>query len=297
TAGGFRPDVPQYQIPSSVMQSRLRGLSSGEKHHTAGLAALDQHVGVVMETLEQLGCLDDTLIIFTADHGVEPGKSSVYRFGNHVPLIMRWPKKIPPGSVSDQLVAHVDLLVTLTKIAGLSLPEEQVFDGVDLSPLFTRPDTRVRETVYTEMGHVRAVYDGRYQYVTFRYPERVIEAMQEMQFERAPNHLGYQQVHAAFTMAYFSGYFDPDQLYDLQKDPFQLQNRWKDPELAAARDRLRERLFEYTDTFDHAFPEEPNLFFATDTYKQLVDAALSKETPETEWELRDLDRIAWPPIR
>ncbi|MEM7790359.1 MAG: sulfatase-like hydrolase/transferase, partial [Verrucomicrobiota bacterium] len=46
TAGGFRPDVPQYQIPSSVMQSRLRGLSSGEKHHTAGLAALDQHVGV-----------------------------------------------------------------------------------------------------------------------------------------------------------------------------------------------------------------------------------------------------------
>ncbi|MEM0965323.1 MAG: sulfatase-like hydrolase/transferase [Verrucomicrobiota bacterium] len=297
TPGGFRPDVPQYQIPSADMQARLEGLSSGEKHHTAGLAALDQHVGVVFDTLERLGCLDDTLIIFTADHGVEPGKSGVYRFGNHVPLIMRWPREISPGTVSQQLVAQVDLLATLTRIAGLDLPEEQVFDGVDLTPLFKDPNEAVRDTIYTEMGHVRAVFDGRYQYVAFRYPERVLDGIREDRSVRAPNHIGYPQVHAEFTATFFPAYFSPDQLYDLRTDPYQLKNRWDDPELSTVRKRLQKTLFEQTDSFPHAFPQEADPFFSSERYKELVEAFLSEGPRETVWEARDLDEISWPPVR
>ncbi|MEM6911193.1 MAG: sulfatase-like hydrolase/transferase [Verrucomicrobiota bacterium] len=297
TPGGFRPDVPQYQIPAARMQARLEGLSSGQKHHTAGLAALDQQVGVVLDTLERLGCLDETLLIFTADHGVEPGKSGVYRFGNHVPLLMRWPERIPAGLVCRQLVAQVDLLVTLCGLAGLPLPPEQVWDGVDLSPLFSDPDTPVRDFIYTEMGHVRAVFDGRFQYAAFRYPARVVAELKGPGLERAPNHLGYPQVHAALAAAHFPGYFDPDQLYDLEKDPYQLENRWHDPELAGVRARLRQGLREHTSSFAHAFPEEADPFLVSEDYQRLVEAARREGPPEPAWESRDLDAISWPPVR
>lgn len=297
TPGGFDPDVPAYQTPAAVVRKRIEGLSSGEKHHVAGFLSLDRHVGEVLDQLDQLGIADNTIVIFAADHGVEPGKSSAYVQGNHVPLIIRWPGRISPGSVSNALVSLVDILPTLSAVAQTQLPTTQVWDGLDLSPLFKNPDSTLRTAVYTEMGYARAVFDGRYQYLALRYPDEIMAELQSGQRAQAPNHLGNDDGQAAFAARAYRHYFDADQLYDLQFDPFQMSNLWNDSTHEEVRDRLQAVLLNTTASFRHPFPKAAHPFMGSDAYTLIVKAALESPLPDYEWVKRDHDAITWPPLR
>ncbi len=297
TPGGFNQAVDEHRLNPALVRERTEDLSSGEKHHTEGLMQIDHHVGRILDRLDALGLADNTLVVFTADHGVEPGKASVYRRGNRVPMIMRWPGRIPAGSSTKSLVAQVDLLATFAALAGGILPDTQVFDGVDLQPLWRNPSATVREVVYTEMGYGRAVFDGRYQLVRVRFPQEILDDLAAGKRELAPNHLGQNRSHANFTAAWFPGYFDQDQLYDTQLDPLLLCNRWFDTRLDESRQRLTHQLDAITASFDHPFPTERQAFLDSPEWLSLVQAAKRKGPPEPNWVARDHDRISWPPVR
>lgn len=119
------------------------------------VAELDAITGRVLETLENLGIADDTLVIFNSDngpetlhtcwmredHGHDPAggwrgmKRDGWEGGHRVPLIVKWPRRIPAGRVSKQLINTTDLMATLASVVGFALPDDAAVDSFDMSPV------------------------------------------------------------------------------------------------------------------------------------------------------------------
>jgi arylsulfatase A-like enzyme len=111
---------------------------------------IDWSVGQITATLERLGLSNNTLVIFTSDNGpwltygnhagssggLREGKGTSFEGGVREPCIMRWPGKIPAGSVCREPAMTIDLLPTLAKLAGAELPKLPI-DGLDIWPLIS----------------------------------------------------------------------------------------------------------------------------------------------------------------
>jgi len=107
---------------------------------------LDFSIGRVFEKLEQLGLDNDTMVIFASDNGPWYGgntgglrgmKAKTWEGGLRVPMIARWPGKIPAGLVNNSLAGSIDILPTILKAAGVDVPADRVIDGRDIRPLLT----------------------------------------------------------------------------------------------------------------------------------------------------------------
>jgi len=113
---------------------------------------LDWSVGEILKTIKELDLDERTLVIFTSDNGpwlskkehggsakpLRDGKFSTYEGGMREPCIMRWPGRIPSGTVCREISATIDLLPTLAKLAGATLPANRI-DGKDIGALLKDP--------------------------------------------------------------------------------------------------------------------------------------------------------------
>lgn len=120
--------------------------STGKGLYADALAELDWSVGQVLDELAEQGLEKNTLVIFTNDNGPWYGgstgglrgmKGQNWEGGIRVPLIARWPGKIPPGTTSDELGQLTDLFTTIHAAAEVDLPADRVIDGLDLLPAWT----------------------------------------------------------------------------------------------------------------------------------------------------------------
>jgi uncharacterized sulfatase len=110
------------------------------------MAELDSSVGQVLDRLRDLGLEKNTVVLFTSDNGPWYGgstgglrgmKGQTWEGGLRVPLIARWPGKVPAGQVSREPAVMVDLFPTLLTAAGVAPPKETVLDGKDIMPVLT----------------------------------------------------------------------------------------------------------------------------------------------------------------
>lgn len=137
--------------------------------YAAMIASVDESVGRVMKTLDDLNLSEKTLVIFTSDNGgvggyvrekinardttdnapLRGGKGMLYEGGIRVPYVFRWPGTIKPGTTSDEPILSVDLFPTLLDLAGGKAPAKQPLDGVSyLSLLKGEKSTLGREAIY-----------------------------------------------------------------------------------------------------------------------------------------------------
>ncbi|MDZ4401540.1 sulfatase [Prosthecobacter sp.] len=138
--------------------------------YAAMIASVDESVGRVMATLDELKLADNTVLIFTSDNGgvggytregikkggdttdnapLRSGKGSLYEGGTRVPLIVRWPGVTQAGSSSDVPTIHVDLFPTFAELGKAAVPEGQPLDGESLVPLFRDSAASLkREAIY-----------------------------------------------------------------------------------------------------------------------------------------------------
>jgi arylsulfatase A-like enzyme len=113
------------------------------------LAEMDSNVGALLDTLDRLGIADDTLVIFTSDNGPEyfrpwdgwagPWRGQYFTAlegGIRVPFMVRWPGRIAPGRVSNEIVHGVDMFATLASLSGAKVPADRPVDSLDQSPFF-----------------------------------------------------------------------------------------------------------------------------------------------------------------
>ncbi|MGZ0171661.1 MAG: sulfatase-like hydrolase/transferase [Planctomycetales bacterium] len=109
---------------------------------------VDWSVGQVLDTVRQLGLAENTMVIFTSDNGgqnrhgainlpLRGGKGSTFEGGMRVPTIAWWPTKIPAGTASDEIVSTMDILPTLTNLAGGKAPTDRKLDGHDIWPIMS----------------------------------------------------------------------------------------------------------------------------------------------------------------
>ena len=128
--------------------ARFQGPTDEPPATRAGLVAMleraDRGVGEILATLEKRGSNANTLVIFTNDNGGEwlsrnaplfHRKESLWEGGIRVPLLVRWPGKIPPNQVARQVGIVMDLTATVFAATGTPVPPDAQLDGIDLLPI------------------------------------------------------------------------------------------------------------------------------------------------------------------
>ncbi len=123
-----------------------------EKAYQLTIQHIDASVGRILKTLEELEIADNTFVVYTSDNGpwlskkhhggsalpLRAGKATTYEGGMRVPCVMRWPPRIPQGTVCDEVAGTIDLLPTIASLAGAKLPEHSI-DGLSISKLLSDP--------------------------------------------------------------------------------------------------------------------------------------------------------------
>ncbi len=153
------------------------------RNYYAMTANLDWNIGRMLEAVDKAGLADDTIVVFTSDHGEMFGahgrrkKNIFYEEAARVPFLMRWPGRIPAGRVSDACLNTPDIMPTLLGLAGLARIPESV-EGMDLSHLAlgkAGPEPEAALLMNTgacavwEDGHEwRALRDKRFTYAVYR---------------------------------------------------------------------------------------------------------------------------------
>jgi choline-sulfatase len=223
-------DISQY--PQHI-QRRIKNMTAQEEKrrraHRAGymgnLAFVDTCVGYLYDALEREGLLDNTIVVYTSDHGEMDGdhglfqKFCLFEPSVRVPLIVSFPKHLPENKVTDALTEYIGLYPTLSELAGLESPRGTTLHDIPGAP--GRMDARSFAAVLRDPGMegpstAFSEYDLR---------SRVCEYM-----IRTRRH------------KYIFNHGSTHELYDHEADPGELVNRIGDPALKRVRDELHERL-------------------------------------------------------
>lgn len=138
-------DLPsQAQIDSTDVDQELF-IQHEYDWYDGSIRAMDEEIARLMEGLEELGIADETLFVFISDHGEEFLEHGFHFHGNsaygdmmNVPLIMRWPGVLPPGTRVEQTTESLDMMPTVLSLAGIEPPEEA--QGQSLIPLIVDPE-------------------------------------------------------------------------------------------------------------------------------------------------------------
>jgi len=178
------------------------------------VSSTDAHIGDLLTALEAAGLADDTLVVFTADHGEELGDhnayyyhlSSVYQQVLSIPLILRWPGHLPAGQVAEMPIASVDIAPTVLDLLGLA-SENLGMEGGSRAGLARREAGATgAETTFAEWGDKMVIVgQGNWRYIW--NPDAVVPY-------GAPFKPGSD---LGFSIA-------PEELYDLAADPLQQEN-------------------------------------------------------------------------
>ncbi len=271
TLGGKLDEPPGSHPPDETVLERMREAGLQTEGPVAGVNAgivmIDDQVGAVLRRLDELGLAKDTIVIYTADHGI-PGKGSSHMTGQHLPFVMRWPAELPGGQVVREVFSWVDMVPTLCEACGAEMPEDHTVDGVSVLGALRGESEWPREVAYHEMGWSRSVIKGRYHYIATRYPQSAIE-----EFKSADPHVepGVGLMFDRLNAPFIPGYFEPDQLYDLSTDPFERVNLIDDPTRADVLEDLKEELWRIAETMPRPFPREPHPFRRTERYRALLE--------------------------
>lgn len=290
----------QYHPPRNAIFARLDslGIARGDtlpdyiNHYNAGILYLDDQVGILMNRLEEMGLAENTLVILTADHNIEPGKSTIYDRGVNVPFLLKWPEKAKAGSRCSEMVSFVDFLPTFARLAGVETEGGVRHDGIDFSPVLEGKPLGGREFLYFEEGYTRGVRDDRFKYIAMRFPQEITAKLQSGE-QKAITHMG-RELHGFGYIAqeYHPGYFDADQLYDLEQGPYEQKNLAHDPAYADQLQRCREALQAHLAGFRHPFPLADTAYTNLPEYRQAIQNVKERGTAFIPWWNRKLD---YPP--
>jgi len=254
---GMLDEVPGVMTDRKALLKQLQdnGLDPEQGH--AGYAQVDDSIGAILRKLDELGLADNTLIVFTSDHGSNMKGSLFSVDGTCVPWIMRWPRAIKAGAKCGELVQNIDLVPTFFDIAEAKVPDEYITDGRSLRPVFGGQAPECwRDHLYFEIGLARAVCTKDFKYVAVRYPKERIDQIRKARPESLPKLMAYiGRMGIGTRGAQNPGFFDYDQLYDLRKDPKEQRNLAANPRHSQRLAQMRRMLKKDLESFGRPFGE------------------------------------------
>ena len=238
------PEVPEMPGLSAAHIKQLT------REYYASVRSVDRNLGRLMEMLKQLGLDSNTVVLFTSDHGYMIGHHGLHSKGNaywvaddvrnirrtygwypmipnmyeesiRVPLLIRWPGQIRPGTRIDEPVSNVDIFPTVLKLLGIPAPSRVQQEGRDFSPLLRGEKIPWREEIFGQydvhnsgLAFMRMIRTDRWKLVRY----------------------------------HMSNYLD--RLYDLKHDPGEMRNLYRDPGHQEVRQDLTGRLQSWQRSID-----------------------------------------------
>ncbi|MCI0683360.1 MAG: sulfatase-like hydrolase/transferase [Gemmataceae bacterium] len=211
------------------------------RDYYGSIHSVDRNLGRLLAFLEEAGLADSTIILFTSDHGYMIGHHGLNTKGNaswiaaghtgrrpnmfdvslQVPLIIRWPRVVRPGTKLDAMVSNIDTFATVLGMLDAPPPKDYRQHGQDFTPLLRGDKATWRDAVFAQYdmhngdkAHMRSLRGERWHLVR--------------------QHLGNQ----------------PDELFDLRNDPEEMKNLYNDPRHRQTRDELQRRLDEWMRSVD-----------------------------------------------
>lgn len=176
------------------------------------VSLLDKYIGTILDRLQELGLADNTIVVFTTDHGHFFGQHGLQAKGPfhyedllRVPFIVRYPGRVPAGRVSSALQSLVDLAPTFLDLIGLDIP--RAMTGVNQRPVWTGNAGAARDHVICEFHHEPTTVNLR-TYIDQQYKLTIY----------------YRQTHG--------------ELFDLQADPAETRNLWHHPDYITLKTEL-----------------------------------------------------------
>lgn len=173
------------------------------------ISHVDTQIGRVIETLERRGLMDNTLVIFTADHGDYLGNNwAFYKYGAlydsliRVPFICCWPVNLPESREFNELISLVDIMPTILDACGIAVPEE--LDGCSLLPLIKVEIDDWRDKLLVESGSTTAILTSDWK--LFQWRDGI------------------------------------EELYNRRQDPHDMENLGDDPQMKRLRSKLHQQL-------------------------------------------------------
>ncbi len=258
---GFDPDHYDGGDPTDIRPLPYlpdrRGIRQDLAEMQGMVTAVDTAVGTICETLEATGLAEETLLIFTTEHGIAfpRAKGSCYDAGIEAALIMYYPELIDAGQRHETLVSNVDILPTVLEFADVTIPEN--IAGQSLYPLVAESE----ETAYQPRDHcfaemtwhdmynpVRAIRTKRYKYIR--------------NFWHLPTVYLTKDIFASESgREVREGYGVPprpyEELYDLQATPQEDENVALEPRYQDIRTELATKLREWMERTDDPLLEGP----------------------------------------
>lgn len=249
------------------------------------ITAMDYLVGDVLKLLDDRKLTDNTVVIFFGDHGwgMSRGKRWCYDSGTRAPLLVRWPGVIKPGTVSDELIAFLDITASTVAISGSEIPRR--FQGQDfLSEKRAKPRDFVfsgRDRMDETYDRIRSVRSGPYRYIKNFHPElpyaQWINYMDEMPTMKVWRKRAFEGTLNPVQMAFFARTKPAEEFYDLAADPHETRNLIDAPQWAGEVKRHREALADWMKSTKDLgdIPE-----------KELIQRGIVKDLLSTEYEAR-----------
>jgi uncharacterized sulfatase len=208
---------------------------SGAGLYGDAIAELDWSVGQVLAKVKELGLDEKTFVIFASDNGPWYGgstaglrgmKGTTWEGGIRVPLIARWPGKVPAGHVSREPAVMMDVFATTLTAAGIPLPKDRVIDGKDIFPLLTSDAKSPHEALFAMGGdQLKTIRSGQWRLHVFP-PGRARAVARDEKWvdKRAPDGVTilapYEQAHPSEYPGVLTGdETKAGSLFDLQADP------------------------------------------------------------------------------
>jgi arylsulfatase A-like enzyme len=224
----YYADKPMDSFPRAKVNPWVTGNKAAVNNvecmrsYAAAVSGLDDGIGRVMETLRRLNLDTNTLVVFSADQGMNGGHGGFWGIGDHsrpvntheaevrIPLIFHQPGKVSAGKKSDLMVSNYDFLPTALDYLGLaaSIPTNPALPGKSFATALAGKPVAWNDAIFHEYENTRMIRTERWK-LTLRFPK------------------------------------GPDELYDMQNDPDEQHNLIADTAHAAEREKLRKRLQEF----------------------------------------------------
>lgn len=277
----YHPDTPEVRLDWAQYYDRI--------------TEMDRMVGKLLGELQEDGLADSTVVFFFGDHGcgLPRGKRWLYETGLRVPMLVHLPKRLAgryapfyqAGTGTDRLVSFVDLVPTVLDLCGvrgsdegkLSLHGKSFFDSRDRDKDFL---FGFRDRMDERIDSSRVVRNGRYAYIRNFVPDRPQGAYLNYMFQTPTTRVWFERYEAKELNAVQSAFWQRkpvEELYDLQVDPYQIQNLGgsDDAMLQEIKGqlalRLKEHMLSVGDT--GGFPEGWHLRFTFQDRVRAIEAA------------------------
>ena len=202
---------PIFHAPVSEGDKPSQGLADNSIHldYMRHVTGADQNLGRLLDTLDELGLAEDTVVVYSTDNGYYLGehclgdKRSIYEESLRIPMLVRYPRLFPKGRIEDGMVLNIDLAPTFLDLAGLPIPKEM--QGVSWKELAAgKNPANWRQSFLAE--YFREAGD-------------------------TPTLVGLRTTHSKIVS--YPGHPEWTEVFNLTKDPFELNNLATNPEIAS----------------------------------------------------------------